>query len=64
MPILPLSAHDYGIWSGMSLHELAHVAVAAAPAGNDALAIGLLAKLGRVFFVSATCFYIYLYSQT
>ena len=56
MPILPLSAHDYGIWSGMSLHELAHVAVAAAPAGNDALAIGLLAKLGRVFLLVPLAF--------
>lgn len=50
-PILPLDAIDYGIWSGISLHELAHVAIAAAPAGEDALAISLLAKLGRVFLL-------------
>lgn len=56
LPILPISAHDYGIWSGMSLHELAHVAIAAAPAGNDALAIGLLAKLGRVFLLVPLAF--------
>lgn len=50
-PLLPISPIDYGIWSGTSLHELAHVAIAADPAGEDALAIGLLAKLGRVFLL-------------
>lgn len=50
-PILPISPTAYGMWSGMSLHEIAHVALAAAPAGEDALAIGLLAKLGRVFLL-------------
>ncbi|MGE8207798.1 YeiH family protein [Heyndrickxia sp. NPDC080065] len=55
-PILPLSAVDYGIWSGISLHELAHVALAAAPGGEDSLAIGLLAKLGRVFLLVPLCF--------
>lgn len=42
---------QYGIWSGISLHEIAHVALAAAPAGQDALAMALLAKLGRVFLL-------------
>lgn len=55
-PILPLIPTDYGIWSGMSLHELAHVAIAAEPAGEDALAIALLAKLGRVFLLVPLCF--------
>lgn len=50
-PIIPLSSIDYGIWSGLSLHELAHVALAAEPAGQDALAMALLAKLGRVFLL-------------
>ncbi|HET7616753.1 MAG TPA: putative sulfate exporter family transporter, partial [Bacillales bacterium] len=50
-PFLPLSAMDYGIWSGISLHEIAHVALAAAPAGQDPLAVALLAKLGRVFLL-------------
>lgn len=60
-PILPLDVIDYGIWSGMSLHELAHVAIAAEPAGNDALAIALLAKLGRVFLLVPLSFiFIYL----
>lgn len=55
-PIVPLLPTEYGIWSGMSLHELAHVAIAAAPAGEDALAIALLAKLGRVFLLVPLCF--------
>ncbi|MBL4951627.1 YeiH family putative sulfate export transporter [Neobacillus sp. YIM B02564] len=55
-PILPLSAIEYGIWSGISLHEIAHVALAGAPAGPDGLAIALLAKLGRVLLLIPLCF--------
>ncbi len=55
-PILPLTDVEYGIWSGISLHEIAHVALAAAPGGEEALAIGLLAKLGRVFLLVPLCF--------
>src|SRR5699024_1110216 len=63
-PILNMLPTDYGIWSGSSLHELAHVAIAAAPAGEDALAVGLLAKLGRVFLLVPLCFIlIYLMSR-
>ena len=50
-PFLHLSNIDYGIWAGASLHEIAHVALAGAPAGQDALAEALLAKLGRVFLL-------------
>ncbi|WAA09063.1 YeiH family protein [Fervidibacillus albus] len=50
-PLLPIDAESYGIWSGISLHELAHVALAGGVAGQDALAIALLAKLGRVFLL-------------
>nr|WP_125666834.1 putative sulfate exporter family transporter [Paenibacillus baekrokdamisoli] len=50
-PFIGLTDLQYGIWSGTSLHEIAHVALAAAPAGQDALAISLLAKLGRVFLL-------------
>src|SRR5699024_540331 len=50
-PLLPLDDIQYGIWSGTSLHEVAHVALATAPASDDAFAIGMLAKLGRVFLL-------------
>lgn len=56
LPFLPLTPEQYGSWSGLSLHELAHVALAAAPAGEDALALALLAKLGRVFLLIPLCF--------
>lgn len=56
MPILPISSIDFGIWSGLSLHELAHVALAAEPAGENELAIALLAKLTRVFLLVPVCF--------
>lgn len=54
-PLLPLSEADYGAWAGVSLHEIAHVALAAAPAGEDSLAAGLLAKLGRVLLLVPLC---------
>ncbi|WP_219838675.1 YeiH family protein [Paenibacillus sp. R14(2021)] len=54
-PLLGLTAMQYGTWSGTSLHEIAHAALAAAPAGEDALALALLAKLGRVFLLVPLC---------
>lgn len=51
MPFLPGTLFDYAIWSGVSLHELAHVALAAEPAGDNNLAMALLAKLSRVFLL-------------
>jgi len=50
-PFLPLSDIQYGIWSGTTLHEIAHVVLAGAPAGPYGLAIALLAKLGRVLLL-------------
>lgn len=50
-PFLPIDAIQYGIWSGTTLHEVAHVALAGAPAGEEGLAMALLAKLGRVFLL-------------
>jgi uncharacterized integral membrane protein (TIGR00698 family) len=55
-PVLPISLIDYGKWVGISLHEIGHVALAAAPAGQDALANALLAKLARVFLLIPLCF--------
>ncbi|WP_091023948.1 putative sulfate exporter family transporter [Bacillus sp. UNCCL81] len=55
-PLLPISPTEYGAWVGISLHEIAHVALAAAPAGQDALAHALLAKLARVFLLIPVCF--------
>ncbi|WP_018708330.1 putative sulfate exporter family transporter [Siminovitchia fordii] len=55
-PILPLTPAEYGAWTGMSLHEIAHVVLAGAPGGQEALGVALLAKLGRVFLLVPLCF--------
>lgn len=55
-PFLPMDDIEYGMWVGISLHEIAHVALAGAPAGEDGLAIALLGKLGRVFLLVPLCF--------
>lgn len=55
-PFLPLDDIEYGMWVGISLHEIAHVALAGAPAGEEGLAIALLGKLGRVFLLIPLCF--------
>ncbi|WP_270182167.1 YeiH family protein [Alkalihalobacillus sp. CinArs1] len=63
-PLLSFSPSEYGVWAGISLHEVAHVALAAAPAGEEALAMALLAKLGRVFLLVPVCLIlIYLISR-
>lgn len=50
-PLLPLDAETYGMWAGISLHEVAHVALAGAAAGEAGLGMALLSKLGRVFLL-------------
>lgn len=51
LPLLSPDIERYAIWAGISLHEIAHVVLAAAPAGESAMAVALLAKLGRVFLL-------------
>ncbi|MEH7336839.1 putative sulfate exporter family transporter [Neobacillus drentensis] len=62
-PLLSMSPIDYGNWVGISLHEIGHVALAAAPAGQDALAHALLAKLSRVFLLIPVCFFLMLWMK-
>lgn len=47
-PFLGLSSELYGLFSGATLHEIAHVLAAAAPAGSAALDVAVVAKLTRV----------------
>lgn len=49
--IFSISPQSYGAWSGASLHEIAHVILAADFSGDQALKIALLSKLGRVFLL-------------
>ncbi|MDQ0194390.1 YeiH family protein [Paenibacillus wynnii] len=46
--ILGLSPTGYGILSGATLHEVAHVIAAAAPGGQEAVDIAVIVKLTRV----------------
>ncbi|KKB35574.1 YeiH family protein [Bacillus thermotolerans] len=47
-PVLGLTPHEYGLLTGATLHELAHVIAAAAPGGIESGDTALLVKLGRV----------------
>lgn len=47
-PVLGLSPYGYGVFSGATLHEIAHVIAAAAPGGNAAVDIAVIVKLTRV----------------
>ncbi len=49
--IFSMTTNVYGAWSGVSLHEIAHVVLAGGFGGSDALKIALLGKLGRVFLL-------------
>jgi len=47
-PFLDISARAYGIFTGSTLHELAHVIAAAVPGGAASGDMAILVKLGRV----------------
>jgi uncharacterized integral membrane protein (TIGR00698 family) len=51
-PLLPallhLSAHDFGLWSGASIHEIAQVVAASFQDGPSAGQFGTVAKLTRI----------------
>ena len=46
-PVLGLSPYGYGVFSGATPHEIAHV-IAAAPGGSTAVDIAVIVKLTRV----------------
>ncbi|WP_101846758.1 YeiH family protein [Halobacillus sp. Marseille-P3879] len=54
-PFLPVDAENYGMWAGLSLHEVAHVVLAGEPSGQEGLGMALLGKLGRVFLLVPVC---------
>lgn len=47
-PVLGLTPNGYGIFSGATLHEIAHVIAATDPVGKDAVDIAVIVKLTRV----------------
>lgn len=57
-PYIGLSANGYGVFSGATLHELAHVIAAAAPGGNQAVDTAVIVKLTRVALLVPIAFLI------
>lgn len=58
-PLLSLGDTVYGIWSGISLHEIAQVVLAAGVGNEESMAFALLAKLSRVFLLIPVSFIIF-----
>lgn len=50
--LLGLSAHDFGLWTGASIHEVAQVVAAAFQHGQEAGEFGTIAKLSRVILLA------------
>ncbi|RCX16722.1 putative integral membrane protein (TIGR00698 family) [Fontibacillus phaseoli] len=47
-PVFGLTPEGYGVFSGSTLHEIAHVIAAAAPGGKEAVDLAVVVKLTRV----------------
>lgn len=62
-PVLNMGDTVFGIWSGISLHEIAQVVLAAGVGGDETMAFALLAKLGRVFLLIPVSFIIFYFVQ-
>lgn len=56
-----LTSVEFGIFSGGTLHEIAHVIAAAAPAGSDAVDMAVIVKLTRVALLIPVAFVISLF---
>lgn len=57
-PLFDMNDAAYGIWSGLSLHEIAQVVLAGGSANDDGMAMALLSKLSRVFLLIPVSFLI------
>lgn len=55
-PFLGLDSYSFGLLTGATLHELAHVIAAAAPGGDISSDTALLVKLGRVALLIPVAF--------
>jgi uncharacterized integral membrane protein (TIGR00698 family) len=51
-PLIGLSAHGYGIWTGSSIHEVVQAVGAAAAGGPVATEVGAIVKLARVVMLA------------
>ncbi|CAD2071704.1 UPF0324 membrane protein [Jeotgalicoccus coquinae] len=57
-PLFDMNDVTYGIWSGLSLHEIAQVVLAGGSANDEGMAMALLSKLSRVFLLIPVSFLI------
>jgi len=60
--LMALNSHDFGLWAGSSIHEVAQVVAAAYQHGNDAGNFGTIAKLTRVMMLAPTVLVLEFYS--
>jgi uncharacterized integral membrane protein (TIGR00698 family) len=51
-PLLGFTDQQFGVWVGASIHEVGQVVAAAAVAGETALVVAVVAKLGRVVYLA------------
>ena len=61
-PVLGLTASGYGIFSGATLHEIAHVIAAADPGGQSAVDLAVIVKLSRVAMLVPIAIFIGMWS--
>lgn len=60
-PFMHLSASSFGLWIGLSVHELGHVVAAASMVGPGAEASALMEKMLRVFLLAPAVICVALY---
>lgn len=58
-----MSVQSYAVWTGLSLHEVANVALAGFQAGDDGLSLAILAKLSRVLLLIPVCFLLIIFMK-
>lgn len=58
MPLTGLSEADFGLWIGLTVHELGHVIAAAAMVGPDAASTALVEKMLRVMLLAPAVLWI------
>ena len=52
LPYIGFTAHEYGLWTGSAIHEVAQVVAAAFQGGQEAGEFGTVAKLSRVMLLA------------
>jgi len=57
-PLLGLSDAAFGLWAGLTIHELGHVVAAASAVGPDAASTALIGKMMRVLLLAPAVLWI------